>query len=303
MAVRIALLAALVLPLMAAPVADARLARHYFGQTQLGGDVTISAQPDRRSVTGSLGWRMRCPRQGWRGEAISSFSPPRYATSRREFAVVISETASDLTKSTVLQETTPYVEVTLTGLRRTPRGRPGSETWSGALQIVVEFRGRDDNRVRGTCRSRSLRWTAWREGHGSGRWNATSTPNDYVGGGADWRYDNGNAEIMAYGDRRDAFFYVLARDGTSWSARFTVPEGQALVRGRRFVDDGEDGDGPSLDVSGSSRSCSEALGEWTVRAARYDRRGRLRDLTVEFEQRCGAPGEALRGTLTFRSLP
>lgn len=305
MPLRLAPLVALLVALCAAPPAGAQtFSRLYHGATQQGGEVRVTAQPGERQATITVEWRLRC-----RGLVIRSdgttLRAPRYATSGREFAVVGIVTDALLEESSPPEGSSVYVEVAVSGLRVTPRGRPGSETWSGVLELETELRDDETGRIVGRCRGKRIRWRAWREGYGTGTWTMTSTAGDYVGAGREWRYGRADAEMTAYGDRETVVFSVIARDGTTWTATFSAPEGRRLARGQRFVDadddDSVDG-GAVVDVIGA-RSCGGSVGEFTVDAARYDGRGRLRDMTVTFEQRCGAPGEALRGTLAFRSLP
>jgi hypothetical protein len=278
--------------------ADARLStRYYHGSTELGGEVALQAQPSDRYVVLSVGWRVRC--RGFRAEDVTSLKPLRYATSGREFAVVGTMGGEDADEVTPLEGRTASIELSMTGRRVTPRGRPGGETWAGILQIEVELRTDDDrSKVVGRCQTRQLRWRAWREGYGTGSLRVTGAPGEYVSEGRAWSYRLSSSEILATGDRQSVAFIAAPGDSTWW-ATFAAGDGQTLRRGAHFVAGGNDGD-PRMEVERDDRTCSEEVGEFTVQSIRL-RRGRIHDITVTFEQRCAGAPASLSGTLTFRS--
>ncbi|HEX8120121.1 MAG TPA: hypothetical protein VF549_02540 [Solirubrobacteraceae bacterium] len=291
------------LALLVPASAEARLdIRYYHGSTQLGGEVALQARPSDRYVELTVGWRIRCRGTSFRAEDVTILKPPRYATSGREFAVVGALGAEDADEAEVPQDRTATVVLSMTGRRVTPRGRPGGETWAGVLDIEVELRRDDEDtrKVVARCHSRQLRWRAWREGYGTGSLEVAGEPGEYVTDGRTWTYGPRGSEFSATGDRQSVGFVALGPD-SSWSAEFSVPEGQALRRGAHFVADGDEDGGPRMEVERGSRYCSgDQVGDFTVRSIRLSR-GRIRDVSIAFTARCNGARAALHGTLTFRS--
>lgn len=270
----------------------------FHGETPRGHVVELFSDDEGQVVRATVRWKLRCGPINAPVEVISAMAPETATTSRREFAAVTDE--HDVEDAPV--QGSVRIETAVTGLRHVVRGRPGAESWSGTFEGTVEIRAGDPQRLVKRCELRRTRWRAWREGYGTGTWRQVSEPGDYIGGGLTQAWDSRSAEIVAYGDPRE--IHVAMMSGlTLWSAEFYPPAGGRLLRGARFAVPG-DGDDESarMDVSGASRGCSNTTGEFTVRAARY-RRGRMRDITIDFVQHCGGATAALRGTIEWRSLP
>ena len=294
------LLAATLAALTGAAPAAAQVQRQYHGTTPQGYETAIVATPEGQAVRVEVAYRVRCRRHRFTERGLLETSPPSFASSRREFALV--ETSSD---SVPDQDRTAAVEIAVTGRRVTRPGRPGTEFWQATLEVEVEVRDEDSGAVRERCRTRRMRWRVWREGFGTGRWDMASDPGDYVGEGR--LYSLGH--VSAVGDARSIAVYGGERpggDSFSWSAFFRPPRGGRLRRGATFVaesvDDGAT-DRAAFSVAGPE-FCDYPSGEFTIDAIRFDARGRLRALRLRFTQWCGArDGPALRGTIRYRSRP
>jgi len=291
-----ALLLFTVCALLAAPPARADVQRYYHGTTPQGREITMVGAPDGTPLSVTLGFRVACRRHDYAVRDTIGVQPPEYARSRREFAAVVADTVAGPPRAT------GTIEIALTGRRVTPRGRPGGEYWQGTLEVEVDVLDPDDGSLRERCRTRRMRWRAWREGFGSGGWTMTSDPGDELGAGR----VHSLPELVVRGDARSIFVSAPAADEDDpfgWTAEFHAPPGARLRRGATYVDHGYDSDGDAgLYVSSPSRSCSEGGGSFTVRSVRYDRRGRLRDLALAFTHWCYSPSDpALRGTIAFRS--
>lgn len=290
------LLACVACVLAAAPPAGADVQRHYNGATPQGREVTMVGAPDGTPLSIALGFRVACRRHDYVVEDTVGVQPAKYATSRREFAAVVADTVAGPPRAT------GTIEIAITGRRVTPRGRPGGEYWQGTLEVEVDVLDPDDESLRERCRTRRMRWRAWREGFGTGRWEMTSDPGDEIGAGR----SQSLPELVVFGDSQRIFVYAPAAEADEpfdWRAEFAPSLGGRLRAGQSFVDEGDEVEGDAgLYVSSPSRTCSEGGGSFTVRKARYDRRGRLRDLELEFRHWCSSPtGPALRGTISFRS--
>lgn len=281
----------------AAAAAESALPRHYHGTTPQGLEITLTGAPDGTPGSVVLGFRVGCRRHAFRHEETIVASPPLYAASRREFALV--EVPDAVTGP---PRRRAEVEVAVTGRRITPRGRPGSEYWLGTLEVELDVVDPEDDSVVERCRTRRMRWRARREGFGTGTWTMTSDRGDRAGGGETYT----TRAFTVRGDARgiEAYAPSGSREMPDWRAGFLPPRGERLRAGSTYVDTGDDDDptDAALEVSGPSRSCGDGSGTFTVRSVRYDRRGRLRDLDLHFTRRCGTgPGPALRGEITFRS--
>ncbi len=286
-------LAALVLGLLLAAPASASAARFY-GETAPGRYVvTAFTNDDGRAAGASATWRATCRDGVVRG--ITDFAPEPENTDAREFSAVEEGSGQD-------GDVSYRFEAAITGRRHADPRRPGLERFTGTLEATAWiYDDKTDQRI-DTCRLKRVVWQAWREGYGDGRWTMAGDPEEYVSGGQSYAYDRTNATISAYGNDREVTFSLLQPDGTTWNAVFIAPKGQALRAGARFTGALEhpwQGDAAGLRVSGQARSCGEPSGEFTVKEARFDRRGRVRAMTIDFVQVCG--GRALRGTVSFRS--
>ncbi len=298
-----ALLATLLALAGAAPAGAAETDRLYHGETARGGTVGLIADRAGRVYDASVEWSVNCPRTGYRARGTVTFSPLRHATSRREFAVAGG--AMQVEEWNGVEAVNASTEMTISGRRRTPRGRPGSESYAGVfdLRIVMRETVEPASRVIERCGMRRVRWRAWREGFGTGRLDMTSTPSDPLADGQTVAIGPGKT-IVARGDRRSVTFVVFDRDRRIWEVRVDAPDG--LVAGRRYADPGGyDFATPTSQLyvtRDEVEGCGpEPTGEFTITHARYDRRGRMRDMTVTFEHRCAPEGAALRGTISFRS--
>ena len=294
------LAAALAALLIAAPAA-AQVQRQYHGTTPQGYEARITGSPEGEALRIEVAYRIRCRRHGFTERGLLETSPPTFASSRREFAIVESA-VGDVPDE---EDRSAGVEIALTGRRVTRPGRPGTEFWQMTLEVEVEVRDDETGAVRERCRTRRMRWRAWREGFGTGRWDIVSDPGEYVGEGK--LYSLG--VVSAVGDARGIAVWggEKADDSAfSWSASFSPPRGGRLRRGATYVavPDDDTVDDAGLGVSGPGDFCDYVSGEFTIDAIRFDARGRLRAVRLRFTQWCGPrTGPALRGTIRYRSRP
>lgn len=268
----------------------------FHGENARGQVVELLSDDEGRIVRATVEWRLRCGPVREPLDVTSTMKPDAATTSRREFAAV----ADEYEVGVGTDEGSLRIETAITGLRHVVRGRPGAESWSGTFAGTVEVRvGGPRHRLIERCAIGPTRWRAWREGLGTGTWRHTSDPGDEVGGGLPRVFDRGNSEMSAWGDRNQIHVTLTAGEA-HWSAHFAVPEGAALERGARYaVAEESPGHPPDMAVVGEHRSCGGAVGEFTVRSARY-RRGRLRAVAIDFAQSCN--GSAfLRGTIEWRA--
>ena len=295
-----ALLTATLAALLCAAPAAAQMQRQYHGTTPQGYEMHITATPEGQAARIEVAYRVRCRRHRFTERGLLETSPPTFASSRREFALVesaVGDVPDDPDRSA-------GVEIAVTGRRVTRPGRPGTEFWRLTLEVEIEVRDEETGAVRERCRTRRMHWRAWREGLGTGRWDMASDQGDFVGEGK--LYSLGL--VSASGDARGI---TVAGgeddddDAFTWSASFSPPRGGRLRRGATYVAeaDVEEGDAV-LGVSGPGDFCDYANGEFTIDAIRFDARGRLRAVRLRFTQWCGARGgPALRGTIRYRSRP
>ena len=267
----------------------------FFGKTSAKGDVEFFSHRDR-AVGASVAWRVRCRGDVPYERDVTSLSVPKYAGRRGEFAAVEAYEPDEEAGYDV------EVEAAMTGRRHFDRRRPGAEQWSGRFEVEIVVREPKRGRVVDRCRSRTLRWRVWREAYGTGRWTMAGDADDWILGENSVSYDSGNSEIVAYGDVQEVLFNVEGRDGRYWNAEFSMPEGSRFQRGARYVEMPEDVPGTTgfIDISGQHRACDDSVGEFTVTAARFDRRRRMRAITIAFQQSCDGAG-LLRGTLSWRA--
>lgn len=298
---RSAAMALTVVLLASAAPASAAVQRQYFGTTPQGYDVRMTGSAEGDPDRIEIGYRVRCRRHRFTHRGLLETSPPPFAQSRREFALV--EAAS----ITAPEDRTASVEVAVTGRRITRPRRPGTEYWQGTLEAEVEVRDEESGRLRERCMTRRLRWRAWREGHGTGRWTLASDPGEYTGEGRSYSL----GLVVAFGDAR-GISVGGSRDpgarGFEWAADFRPPRGERLRRGATITagapEDTDSVGSSALEVRGPGGWCDYGGGEFTVDAIRFDRRGRLRALRLRFTHWCGRPDNPrLRGTIRFRSYP
>jgi hypothetical protein len=286
-----ALAAALLLLATAPTTAQARF---FEGETARGGEVTIRASDNGRPWQATVRWRARC-----HGETVSTVTtvtiPP--ATSRSRVFSAVQGDSVGVGRGRL----DAGIESALTGKSR---GSGAAERWAGAFEATIRLVQPGSGRVVARCPVAPRQWWADREGYGVGHWHSASDGRDYITEGRTLRFGPGNAQLEAYGDRRQMTFSVVERDGDTWTALFAAPRGQTLAAGRRFThvtDAAFQGDLAQLDVSGPGRGCQDVTGEFTVRRARFDRRGRMRAMTISFVHHCEGVPTALRGTVSFRS--
>ena len=271
-------------------------AASFFGYTTRAHVVTLTTNK-AKLMTGTVGWHTRCG-----GRLITSptteFIPDPQTARPNRFSVTVEGYADPYDEYLV------RYDAVMTGRRHLKRGRPSAEQWTGTFALTIKITKVADQQVVRTCRLKRQRWHVWREGHGVGTWSTTSDPGDYIGAGQAWNYDSSNAVIAAAGDRRRIELHVAGKDGSYWDAYIEAPKGRKLVTGQRFTTwrHPED-DKAGLDVGGQHRNCNTSRGEMTIKRARYDRRGRLRRIALDFVQHCDSEAPALRGTLTYRSHP
>ena len=283
------LLAALVALLLPA-TADAK---PFWGKTSAGQDVNLLVVDADKPFEFSASWHIRC-----KGAPATSYGTTRFQVDQR----FVRPGRFDATSNDNGTPIGPFVrgQANATGRVRKVAGRPEKERWNGTFRITLEVFV-DDRKV-AQC-TRNMRWTAWREGYGKGTWRMTSEPGDWIGQGGTYAYDSRTTPMEATGDRREIRFGVGGFEGDSWLAYFAAPKGRRLRAGRTYAGaqriTAPEGL-PGMDVSGNNRSCNTLRGSFTVRVARYDKRGRMLAFTVDFVQHCESGEPALRGTLVWK---
>src|SRR3954447_11312946 len=280
--------------LLAAAAPTTAHARFFEGETARGGEVTINAADNGRPWQATVRWGARC-----HGHAVAALTPLTVppATSR-------AHTFSAVQTESVRLEHGRLAAAVESAVSGASRGRGGAERWTGAFEATIRIVRFGTGRVVARCSLAPRHWWAAREGYGVGHWHTTSDGPDYVTGGHTLRFGPHNAHVEAYGGRRQITFNVVERDGERWSALFAAPRGRALAPGRRFThvagEPFQDGLA-QLDVYGVGHGCDDVTGEFTVRRARFDARGRMRAITISFVQYCEGVAPALRGTVSFRA--
>jgi hypothetical protein len=280
--------------LLAAAVPTAAHARFFEGETARGGEVTLDADDNGRPSEVTVRWRTRC--HGRTVAALTALTIPPQTSRPRTFSVVRTDTIG-LARGR-------YDAIVESAVSGASHGHRGAERWAGAFEATIRIVRFGTGRVVARCSLAPRHWWAAREGYGVGHWHTTSDGPDYVTGGHTLRFGPHNAHVEAYGGRRQITFNVVERDGERWSALFAAPRGRALAPGRRFthVADEPFQDGlAQLDVYGVGHGCDDVTGEFTVRRARFDARGRMRAITISFVQYCEGVAPALRGTVSFRA--
>ena len=289
---RFAVAAVAAVLLVAPSAADAALERHYHGTTPQGYELVITGKPGGAPWSVQLEYKVRCRRHDfWHVETLQH-TPYDLKRTRRTFSLLA---------LTIIEPGEVSVELRMSGRRVTPRGRPGSEYWHGALRAQAVLRAPDGS-LRERCRTRRMRWRARREGFGAGRWSMTSDPGDYLARGKTLGFDT----IAAFGDNRGITVY---EPGTGifrgWQVILAPGRGRRIRAGRTYIDTPEPAlasRDAELEVRRPDGGCQGSTGEFTIASVRYDRRGRLRALVARFVHRCGeTPDAALRGTIRFRS--
>src|SRR3954452_17921017 len=162
--------------------------------------------------------------------------------------------------------------------------------WKSKFKADVTIRKR--GRVVDRCHFPFIRWTA------SAPRARLVLPGggDYILGSLSYTYVSPEKTISAAGDRHRVEVHA-----GPWSLTVAAPPHHALrvqryARARREPFNGRH---PGLDLSGDGRGCNTLKGEFTIKRAKFDKRG-VKRLTLSFVQHCEGGDRADRGTLTYR---
>ena len=264
----------------------------YRGVTGQGGLVELRTNETGATGAITIRWRARCTngrtfhRQVTSFELLGEETPPT-----RRMAV------RDRFKAPDRGGRIGTIFVRLNGrFVRSSRG-PGLNRWEGTLRarIVVRRHGRLAER----CAMRT-RWRAMPQGIGSGRFTATSEPQEPgQGQPATFSFDAATATMSALGTREAVGFDIETDDERVFSGSFRAPALNRLQAGQRYETAGAPMGGASMSVSGSGL-CS-ASGDFTITAIRFDRLRRLVHFAATFDGSCFSPYEIVRGSLEWRA--
>jgi hypothetical protein len=130
-----------------------------------------------------------------------------------------------------------------------------------------------------------------------------SDSGDYIGGGRSYSYTPESSTIAAGGTRRGVSFGVRAPGSVYWDGSFSPADGDIIAPGRYTgaTRDPFRGTGPGIEITGNGRGCNQIAGEFTVNEATFEQDGRLRTVSIDFEQHCEGGTPALRGTFEYRA--
>jgi hypothetical protein len=157
------------------------------------------------------------------------------------------------------------------------------------------------------------------DGHLGTRQLTMSSDGEYIGGGYNYFYGEGNGQWNAYpyvrssdGQVNDVrvTFDSTFEPGVFWDVEFSTRGlGTPLVPGvyngaqrAAFAEPGH----PGLDITGEGRGCNTVTGDFTVLDAKFDYSGaspRVISFAAKFEEHCEGGSGTLRGTVFFGSVP
>lgn len=130
-----------------------------------------------------------------------------------------------------------------------------------------------------------------------------SEPGESLGQGKTYRVDGAAFAAWGYPWQIQGGFQIPGECCTG-SLRFVPPLGERLRSGTTYpnaVRAPFQGTGAGLDVTlGNGKGCSQNTGRFTIERVSYYK-GRLRSLTLSFEQHCEGKPEALRGTIHYHA--
>jgi hypothetical protein len=164
--------------------------------------------------------------------------------------------------------------------------------WSGSFSAIVTVKR--NGRVIDRCRFHRVRWTATAP---RARLDLAGDQNDYILQGKSYSYVSPAKRISVSGDK-----HRVSVSAGLWTLVIAARPHHTLKPGRYLhaLREPFNGSHPGIDLSGDARGCNTIKGEFTIRRAKFDRRG-VRLLSLSFVQHCeGRMDAAARGTLTYR---
>jgi hypothetical protein len=164
--------------------------------------------------------------------------------------------------------------------------------WKGSFSALVTVK--KNGRVIDRCRFHRVRWTATAP---RARFDLAGDQNDYILQGKSYSYVTPANRISVHGDK-----HRVSVSAGLWTLVIAAPPHHSLKPGRYLhaLREPFNGRHPGIDLSGDARGCNTIKGEFTIRRAKFDRRG-VRVLRLSFVQHCeGRKDTAARGTLTYR---
>jgi hypothetical protein len=129
-----------------------------------------------------------------------------------------------------------------------------------------------------------------------------SDPEDYVGDGKTLLLSDKNGLLSAR--LNDGAISIYFEGDDSWSLDFAAPRGKQLTQGRyegaqRYPFNNPLK--PGFSVSGAGRACNELDGEFVVKKIVLGASELLKELELEFKQRCDHSAAELRGVLNLKA--
>lgn len=162
--------------------------------------------------------------------------------------------------------------------------------WEGSFQAAVTIR--KHGRVVDHCRFHRLHWAATAP---QARVELSSDPGDYILQGKSYSYGTPANRIGVTGDR-----HRVAIATGPWTLLIKAPAGRTLKPGHfpNALREPFSGRRAGVELAGDGRGCNEIKGEFTVKRAKFDKRG-VKALTLSFVQHCEGGDPASRGTVTY----
>lgn len=126
----------------------------------------------------------------------------------------------------------------------------------------------------------------------------TSTPGDYIGGGASNNYTNTESLIVLNGTKKGLTLSVSGKRD-EWSVRISPPQGQELSVGSYSTSRFADGTKAGLDATGNGRGCNSSSGVLTISSLVTNSKGDVIGLRANFTQFCENRSPNLKGTIRY----
>jgi hypothetical protein len=137
-----------------------------------------------------------------------------------------------------------------------------------------------------------------------------SDQGDYIGQGKTYSYNDENASI-SYSRNYDNGIRVRisnlpGQPWLSWDLNIAAAENAEIIPGQytsatRFPF--QSSNDPGLSFSGQGRGCNKLTGSFEVYDVAYDDKGEVTALDMSFEQHCEGGASALRGKVSFNTIP
>jgi hypothetical protein len=262
------------------------------GSTKESGKFRLVIDEQLRPMRAVVGWRARCGRGYFRTVTVLTFRTKRLDSGKLAVLATYPGRSQGYRYRVRLWLIGKEVE------RFQPNAPSSTEGWRGSVRAKVVVR--KGGSVVTRCHLDKTSWVAWNTPRfppdvPSGSLNMTSESGDWVGQGKTYAY---SAPPGMIGDGFGNRLHFRIGDwwidfGLPWDQTFTAKRYTGAVEWQPGV-------GPSLNISGHGRACSELTGEFTIHSIAYDQWGDLTAVHLSFVQRCETSTGSLRGTLVYR---